>query len=125
MGKIVTVDYKNLKKKSVGRPKRNDRKEIKTVKATIQSDYCKGYSKIKFKISNGNPMVYFTNRETENILPDNQYISSIKNNSFNIPDCGLHGKYIIEPCGYNWFKLLKNNKENNFIEINWHNMKLC
>lgn len=117
MGKIVTVDYSLLTKNNVGRPKTKERTQVKTVNAEINSKYSNGFSKIKFRIKDGIPMVYFTNRETENLIPDDQYISRIKNNSFLIPDCGLKGKYSIDPIGYHWFKLTKTNNTENIIII--------
>lgn len=116
MGKIVTVDYDLLTKNNVGRPKLKE-KNINTVVAKLNTSFSNGYSKIKFRIKNNVPMIYFTNRETENVLPEDQYISSISNNECLIPDYGLKGKYLIEPIGYHWFSLTQTNSNENVLIV--------
>ena len=113
MARITTVDYSTLQKQSVGRPKTTLDKGTDVFCVTLKTNLSNDFSKVKFKIRNGVPAIYFTNRET-NIIKDNEYLNEIKNSSFNLQYSDLkEGIYNISSVGYHWFELELTNKETN------------
>lgn len=107
MAKIKTVDYSTLTKQSVGRPKTQEDKGDHVFNVILKTSFSDGFNKVKFKIRNNIPSLYFTNRET-NVINDNEYLNDIVNDIFSLEYSKLEeGIYNIVPVGYHWFNMEK------------------